>query len=50
MSLRSGEITAAHIVLGMLRAGGLAARVVAAEGVKPEDVRRAVLDRLDRAA
>jgi len=50
MSLRSGEITAAHVVLGMLRAGGLAARAVAAEGVKPEDVRRAVLDRLDRAA
>ena len=50
MSLRSGEITSAHIVLGLLRAGGLAARVVAAGGVKPEDVRRAVLDRLDRAA
>jgi len=50
MNLRSGEITAAHVVLGMLRAGGLAARAVAAEGVDPEDVRRAVLARLGRAA
>lgn len=50
MSLRSGEITAAHVVLGMLRAGGLAAQAVVAEGVDPEDVRRAVLDSLGRAA
>jgi len=50
MSLRSGEITAAHVVLGMLRSGGLAARAVVAEGVDPEDVRRAVLDSLGRAA
>ena len=50
MSMRSGDVTAAHVVLGMLRAGGLAARAVVAEGIDPEDVRRAVLDRLGRAA
>lgn len=50
MVLRSGDITADHLVLGLMRAGGLAARVVVAEGVQPEDVRRAVLERLGRAA
>lgn len=50
LDLSSKEITSAHLVLGTMRAGGLAARAVAARGVTPEEVRRAVLDRLNRAA
>jgi ATP-dependent Clp protease ATP-binding subunit ClpA len=49
LAQQSKEITAAHLVLGMMRADGLAAGVVSRLGVKPDDVRRAVLD-LGRAA
>ena len=44
------EIRVEHVVLGMLRADGLANAVVARLGVMPDDVRRAVLERLGRAA
>lgn len=50
LRLRSGEITAAHVVLGTMAAGGLASRTAVALGVPPEDVRRAVLARIGRAA
>lgn len=45
----SREIRVSHLVLGLMRTQGLAARVVTVLGVPPEAVRRAVLD-LDRAA
>ena len=45
----SGEIGVPHLVLGLMREDGLAARVVTRLGVSPEDVRRAVRD-LGRAA
>lgn len=48
--MRSREITAAHLVLGVLRTEGLAARVVTLLGVRPDDVRRALLDQMGRAA
>jgi ATP-dependent Clp protease ATP-binding subunit ClpA len=48
--LRSGEITAAHVVLGTMAAGCLASRTAVALGVPPEDVRQAVLARIGRAA
>lgn len=40
----SREIRVAHLMLGLMREDGLAARVVARLGVAPDDVRRAVLD------
>jgi len=48
--LRSGEIGVAHIVLGIVRADGAAARVLPRLGVFPGDVRRDVLAQLRRAA
>jgi len=48
--MRSGEITAAHLVLGVLRTEGVAARVFTLLGVRPDDVRRALLDQMGRAA
>jgi ATP-dependent Clp protease ATP-binding subunit ClpA len=45
----SKEITAEHLVLGLMRTEGLAARVVTGLGTRPDAVRRAVLD-LRRAA
>jgi ATP-dependent Clp protease ATP-binding subunit ClpA len=45
----SEEIRAEHLVLGLMRTEGLAARVVTALGARPDAVRRAVLD-LGRAA
>jgi ATP-dependent Clp protease ATP-binding subunit ClpA len=50
LALRVKEIRVEHLVLGMMRAEGLATTVVARLGVPPDDVRRAVLDRLGRAA
>lgn len=50
LRLHCKEISSAHLVLGIMRADGLAARAVAARGVTPDEVRRAVLDRLSRAA
>lgn len=50
LRLRSGEITAAHVALGTMAAGGLASSTVVALGVAPEDVRRAVLALIGRAA
>ena len=47
--LKAGEITVDHLVLGTMRTEGMAARVVTRLGVRPEEVRRAVLD-LRRAA
>jgi ATP-dependent Clp protease ATP-binding subunit ClpA len=45
----SKEITLQHLVLGLMRAEGMASTVVTALGVSPDAVRRAVLD-LGRAA
>jgi ATP-dependent Clp protease ATP-binding subunit ClpA len=50
LALRVKEIRVEHLVLGTMRAEGLASRVVTRLGVPPDDVRRAVLDRLGRAA
>ena len=44
------EIRVEHLVLGMLRADGLADAVVDPARRPPDDVRRAVLERLGRAA
>jgi ATP-dependent Clp protease ATP-binding subunit ClpA len=49
MAARSREIHAGHLVLGLMREDGLAARAVTSLGVPPETVRRRVLA-LDRAA
>ena len=49
VAARSREIRCEHLVLGMMREDGLAARAVSSLGVPPETVRRAVLD-LGRAA
>ena len=46
----SKEIRVEHLVLGMMRAGGMATRIVTRLGVMPDDVRRAVIERLGRAA
>ncbi len=46
---RSRDIRATHLVLGLMREEGLAARVVTRLGVPPDAVRQAVLD-LGRAA
>ena len=45
----SREIRTEHLVLGLMREAGLAARAVSRLGVPPETVRRTMLD-LDRAA
>ncbi|MDQ1604613.1 MAG: hypothetical protein QOE01_2458 [Actinomycetota bacterium] len=44
IAVPSTEIRVEHLVLGLMRTEGLAARVVAALGVPPDDVRRAVLE------
>jgi ATP-dependent Clp protease ATP-binding subunit ClpA len=49
LAIGSKDIRAEHLVLGLMRADGMAARIVAALGVPPDDVRRAVRD-LGRAA
>lgn len=49
MAGKSREIDAGHLVLGLMRENGLAARTVAGLGVPPATVRRRVLS-LDRAA
>jgi hypothetical protein len=49
MAAKSREIRTAHLVLGLMREDGLAARAVTALGVPTETVRRTVLA-LDRAA
>jgi ATP-dependent Clp protease ATP-binding subunit ClpA len=49
LAQRSNEIRVAHLVLGLMRSDGLAAGVVTRLGIRPDDVRRAVLD-LGRAA
>lgn len=48
--LRSREIRAEHLVLATMRSGGVAEAVVAGLGVSVEDVRRAMLAQLGRAA
>jgi len=48
--LRSREIGVAHIVLGIVRADGAAARLLPRLGVFPGDVRGDVLAQLRRAA
>ncbi len=48
--LRSGEIAAPHLVLGMLHDEGTGTRLASGLGVQPDDVRRAVRALLDRAA
>jgi len=49
--LRHKHIGAEHILLGLIREGdGLAARVIFDAGIDPDDLRRAVLTRLDDAA
>ena len=50
LQLSDKEIRVEHLVLGLMRAGGLAAGLVAGLGTAPEDVRRAVLDQRGRAA
>jgi len=49
LATRSREIRTEHLVLGLMREDGLAAAVVTRLGVRPDAVRRAVLD-LGRAA
>ncbi len=49
LAQRSREIRTTHLVLGLMREEGLAARVVSRLGVRPDAVRQAVLE-LDRAA
>jgi len=44
LAARSREIRTSHLVLGLMREEGLAAAVVTRLGVRPDDVRRAVLD------
>jgi ATP-dependent Clp protease ATP-binding subunit ClpA len=50
VGLGSREILVEHLVLGLMRAEGLATTLVARLGVAPADVRREVLDGLGRAA
>ena len=50
VGLGSREILVEHLVLGLMRAEGLAATLVTRLGVAPADVRREVLDGLGRAA
>ena len=49
LATKSREIRTTHLVLGLMREDGLAAAVVTRLGVRPDAVRRAVLD-LGRAA
>jgi ATP-dependent Clp protease ATP-binding subunit ClpA len=49
LAQQSKEIRVAHLMLGLMRADGLASGVVSRLGVEPDDVRQAVLD-LGRAA
>ena len=50
VGLGSREILVEHLVLGLMRAEGLATTLVTRLGVAPTDVRRTVLDGLGRAA
>jgi ATP-dependent Clp protease ATP-binding subunit ClpA len=50
VGLGSREILVEHLVLGLMRADGLATTLVTRLGVPPTDVRRKVLDGLGRAA
>ena len=50
VGLGSREILVEHLVLGLMRAEGLATTLVTRLGVAPADVRREVLDGLGRAA
>jgi len=50
VGLGSREILVEHLVLGLMRAEGLATTLVTRLGVTPADVRREVLDGLGRAA
>ena len=50
VGLGSREILVEHLVLGLMRAEGLATTLVTRLGVAPTDVRRKVLDGLGRAA
>jgi ATP-dependent Clp protease ATP-binding subunit ClpA len=50
LRLQSREIGAGHLVLGMLRAGGMTSRVLSRANVFPGDARRAVGDVLRKAA
>ena len=50
LALGQREILVEHLALGLMRADGLATKVVTRLGVPPHDVRRAVLDELGRAA
>jgi ATP-dependent Clp protease ATP-binding subunit ClpA len=50
LGLGSREILVEHLVLGLMRAEGLATTLVTRLGVAPADVRRKVLDGLGRAA
>jgi ATP-dependent Clp protease ATP-binding subunit ClpA len=50
VGLGSREILIEHLVLGLMRADGLATTLVTRLGVAPTDVRRKVLDGLGRAA
>jgi ATP-dependent Clp protease ATP-binding subunit ClpA len=50
LGLGSREILIEHLVLGLMRAEGLATTLVTRLGVAPADVRREVLDGLGRAA
>lgn len=49
-AIGSREIRAEHVVLATMRADAMAAQVAGRLGAPPEDVRRAVLDQLGRAA
>ena len=44
LAQRSKEIRVAHLVLGLMRTDGVAAGVVTRLGLRPHDVRKAVLD------
>lgn len=50
LSLQDKKITGSHILLGLLRAGGLGVRVLAAQGASVEEVRAAITDHLRRSA
>jgi ATP-dependent Clp protease ATP-binding subunit ClpA len=50
ISTASGEIAAEHVMLGLLRAEGLAATLLEGLGARPAEVRARMLDQLGRAA
>lgn len=50
LDLRSNEITTSHVLLGVLRADGLATHVVKALGAPPEELRRKLIAGLGHAA